>query len=193
MCQTWFAFSAAVPSMRNFSLCSHRSQSHIQICLLYYYLDNSFSKKPKQVVRCALMIWLLLYTQHTAALSWLKKRKEKVQDSDCTKPIIKLWSCKHELWFKRTEFHSLSAAKGSTQLSIKTTVQVQTAGILLLFHHASSVCRALKEPDRHESERWPTGHRLSRHRGTLHSTGTCQMVQTQAVTNGCNFQLFIMV
>lgn len=93
--------------------------------MLQYYLENSFSiwKTLKQLVTCALMKWFLLYTT-CWSLELIKKKKRKkyheVLDTDCTKPIIKFWSWKHGLWFKRTGFHSLSAVKA------------QTAGIQLL-------------------------------------------------------------
>lgn len=163
-------------------------------------------KKIKQLVTCALMIWFLLYTTR-CSLELIKKKKKRkkyheVLDTDCTKPIIRFWSCKHGLWFKRTGFHSLSAIKDSTQLSIKATVQAQTAGIQLLALFSPSVdtlavCaehwKRLTGTSLRADRQDRDGSRLSRHRGGLHSTGTRQMGQTQAVTNGQNFQLCISV
>lgn len=83
------------------------------------------------------------YIQHATASNWLKKKKKekshKVLGTNCTQPIIKFWSCKYGLWFKRIGFYSLSAVKGSTQLSIKATTQAQTAGIQLLALFSPSV------------------------------------------------------
>lgn len=154
------------------------------------------------------MIWFLLYTT-CCSLEMIKKKKKnekkishEVLDTECKKPIIKFWSCKHGLWFKRTGFHSLSAVKGSTQFYIKASVQAQTAGIQLSASFPPSadtraVCAEHWErptgtsliADRQDGD--PSG--LSRHRGARHPTGPRQMGQSQAVTNEHSFQSFITV